>query len=89
VITVSSYYALNLPQRQTDRQTDRHTSHTHAPLPLWRKSFNKRHLNDIWRVPVKRPSPHSEVGSTQQKPGAQDSISSWSRGGGTKLMTSS
>lgn len=54
-----------------------------------KESFNKRHLNDIWRVPMKRPSPHSEVGPTEQKPGVQDSISSWSRGGGTKLMTSS
>jgi hypothetical protein len=29
VITVSSYYALNLPQRQTDRQTDTRLTHTH------------------------------------------------------------
>lgn len=42
------------------------TMHIHAPPSTMKESFNKRHLNDIWRAPMKRPSPHSEVGSTEQ-----------------------
>lgn len=47
-----------------------------------------RHLNDNWRVPMKRPSLHSEW-DKQKRAVSQDSISSWSSGGGTKLITSS
>lgn len=47
-----------------------------------------RHLNDNWRVPMKRPSLHSEW-DKQKRAASQDSISSWSSGGGTKLITSS
>lgn len=42
--------------------------HTHTkPLHQGEYLCDKRHLNDIWRVPMKRPSPHSEVGQTEEK----------------------
>lgn len=63
VIVCSSCFTL--PQSQTHTHTRTHArTHTH-PFHHGGNLCDKRHLNDILRVLMKRPSPHSEVGSTE------------------------